>query len=441
MPEVTDDNIKKLFFEFVEEMDMSASYKPVLMLSFLEAADPQGKARVGDVVQCFRRFYEKRAQDGLRVEQPKARMFRVAELTDEDVRNVIVTMPLRRFQQYRYIDYDRDVEWVKFNTSLWRQLSESDVERIRADLSREHRTVLFASGLETQRSIAMGQSATSSAPEDQFVCLFSEVFGLEKSQLLVPELGFLDVTGGERRIDYAIKTTEGDVAFEIDGPFHYDPKLITAAQYEDDLLRQNSLITYGWRVFRWTDRQLREEPEQVKEQLARFLESVPGLLEFDAFLPQQRGAVLELREHQQEARDWLAKLRAEGGTIAQLNHATGTGKTIIAIDDAKSLGAQTLYLANTRGLVKQTRDRFLQFWPECRPGLWLGRIHDDPSNHGVICASAQSIVKALSDFAPDAFDYVIVDEAHHVAGRNLSQDPPSLPSKVSTRYDGHSRSS
>ena len=72
LPEVTDETIKKLFFEFVEEMDMSASYKPVLMLSFLEAADPQGKAGVGDVVQCFRRFYEKRAQDGLRVEQPKS---------------------------------------------------------------------------------------------------------------------------------------------------------------------------------------------------------------------------------------------------------------------------------------------------------------------------------------------------------------------------------
>ena len=112
----------------------------------------------------------------------------------------------------------------------------------------------------------MSQAATSTAPEDEFVCLFSEVFGLEKSQLLVPELGFVDVTGGERRVDYAIKTTEGDVAFEIDGPFHYDSKLITVAQYEDDLLRQNSLITFGWRVFRWTDRQLREEPEQVKEQ-------------------------------------------------------------------------------------------------------------------------------------------------------------------------------
>jgi hypothetical protein len=131
LPEVTDETIKKLFFDFVEEMDMSASYKPVLMLSFLDAANASGRARVDDVVERFRAFYEKRAQDGLRVEQPKARMFRVADLTDAEVQNVIVSMPLRRFQQHHYIDYGRDVAWVQFNTSLRRQLSESDIERVR----------------------------------------------------------------------------------------------------------------------------------------------------------------------------------------------------------------------------------------------------------------------------------------------------------------------
>ena len=131
LPEVTDETIKMLFFSFVEEMDMSASYKPVLLLSFLEAANSRGRARVSDVVKRFRGFYEKRAEDALCVEQPKARMFRVADLTDSDVQNVIVTMPLRKFQQRRYLDYARDVAWVEFNPSLWRQLSKSDIERVR----------------------------------------------------------------------------------------------------------------------------------------------------------------------------------------------------------------------------------------------------------------------------------------------------------------------
>ncbi len=59
-------------------------------------------------------------------------MSRVADLTDAEVQNVVVTMPLRRFQQYRYFDYGHDVARMQFNPSLWRQLSESDIERVRA---------------------------------------------------------------------------------------------------------------------------------------------------------------------------------------------------------------------------------------------------------------------------------------------------------------------
>src|SRR5260370_20980004 len=97
----------------------------------------------------------------------------------------------------------------------------------------------------------------------------------------------------------------------------------------------------GWRVFRWTDREIAEESEQVKEQLVLFLERIPGLLEFDDFLPRQRGEVIELRPHQEEALDALARLRAEGKTIALVTHAQGAGKTVTAISDARRLGRRT----------------------------------------------------------------------------------------------------
>ncbi len=60
------------------------------------------------------------------------------------------------------------------------------------------------------------------------------------------------------------------------------------------MLRQNSLIHDRWRVYRWTDRQVAEDGERVKEQLALFLGSIPGLLAFDDFLPKQRGEVVRL---------------------------------------------------------------------------------------------------------------------------------------------------
>ena len=144
------------------------------------------------------------------------------------------------------------------------------------------------------------RQATSSTPEDDFTTLFSEVFGLEKALLLAPQFPVEDIYGGSRFVDYALRTTDEKVAFEIDGLQWHLPDAISVEKFEDDLLKQNSLIHQGWRLFRWTDRQIAREPEQVKEQLTLFLERIPGLLTFDDFLPKQQGEVLELREHQEE---------------------------------------------------------------------------------------------------------------------------------------------
>ncbi|MCL5097998.1 MAG: DEAD/DEAH box helicase family protein, partial [Candidatus Omnitrophica bacterium] len=261
-------------------------------------------------------------------------------------------------------------------------------------------------------------AAQSTQPEDVFVDLFREVFGLEKAQMLVHEFPYRDFLGNHRFVDYALKTTDSQVAFEIDGPDHYNAELHQGlgpfvAKYEDDLLRQNSLVSDRWRVFRWTDRQLIENPEFVKEQLTLFLAGIPGLMEFDDFLPKQQGDILELRAHQKDALEWLERIRAEGKTIALLQHATGTGKTVVAIADAKAFNSRTLYLAHRKDLVAQTRRRFRQFWLESKPGLWLGRIRENPGEHQVLCASVQSFADSLADFSPESFGYVIIDEAHH----------------------------
>jgi superfamily II DNA or RNA helicase len=45
--------------------------------------------------------------------------------------------------------------------------------------------------------------------------------------------------------------------------------------------------------------------------------------------------------------------------------------------------------------------------------LWQGRIRDEPTEHTVLCASVQSVAEHTEQFAPEAFDYLIIDEAHH----------------------------
>jgi superfamily II DNA or RNA helicase len=262
-------------------------------------------------------------------------------------------------------------------------------------------------------SLTGDPNTSSSTAENDFPILFAQVFGVEKTLLLSPQYPIDDIYGGSRLIDYALRTTDEKVAFEIDRGVWHAPGAIPISDYEDDLLRQNSLVHQGWRVFRWTDRQILQEPELVKEQLALFLERIPGLLAFDEFLPKQRAAVLELRPHQDEALRSLEALRAEGKTIALLTHAQGAGKTITAITDAKRLGGRTLFLVHTRDLVAQAYDRFKALWPEVTTGLFFGGVRE-PEAHSVI-GSIQSIAENLNEFAPDAFSYLVIDEAHHAA--------------------------
>ncbi|HWB10761.1 MAG TPA: DEAD/DEAH box helicase family protein [Pirellulales bacterium] len=257
------------------------------------------------------------------------------------------------------------------------------------------------------------RQAVSTLGEDVFVELFAQVFGIEKVQMLAHEYPVEDIYGRGRFIDYAIRTPDDRIAFEIDGLTWHLPSMIPIEKYEDDLLRQNSLVHQGWRVFRWTERELIGEPQRVKQQLALFLRTIPGLLAFDDFLPKQGGEVFEFHPHQQEALDWLDQIRAEGKSIGLVTHAQGAGKTIVAVSDARRLGGRTLFLAHRRELVIQAHEKLKQLWPDATAGIYMANVRDDESHN--LAASIQSIADRLVDFSPTAFEYLIIDEAHHAA--------------------------
>ena len=257
------------------------------------------------------------------------------------------------------------------------------------------------------------RQAVSSSAEDQFVELFAQVFGLDKVQLLAYDQPIDDIYGASRFIDYALKTIDDKIAFEIDGLTWHHPDAITIDKFEDDLLRQNSLIHLGWKVFRWTDRELFTEPERVKEQLALFLESISDIVSFDEFFPKQRGEAFELRPHQEEALEALAAMRSEGKTIGLVTHAQGAGKTVVAVSDAKRIGGRTLFLAHRRELVVQAYDELKSLWPEETTGLFLGDVREHDAFN--IAGSIQSLADRHKEFEPDAFAYIVVDEAHHAA--------------------------
>lgn len=268
------------------------------------------------------------------------------------------------------------------------------------------------------------RSASGSSAEDLFIELFSEAFGAEKAGYLYSQYPFYDIYQNSRYADFVIESGAKRVAIEIDDETSHNKNLVSSNKFYDDLLKQNSMVYLGWDVYRWAVRQLQLQPDAVKDELLVFLGQRPQFKEIEDYLPTQRGQALngenlELKEHQKEALAALQQMRDNHESIALLYHATGTGKTVTAIMDAKSCGGRVLFLAHTQELVNQAANTFSVLWPEVLTGRYMD-IVKEPNAH-VVCGSIQSVALHLEDFRDDSFDYLIIDEAHHAAAETYQK--------------------
>jgi len=126
---------------------------------------------------------------------------------------------------------------------------------------------------------------------------------------------------------------------------------------------------------------------------------------------------------QQDALDALAAARAEGKRRALVVMATGLGKTLLAALDAAAFGGEVgrpprvLFLAHRKELLAQAATTLRLVLRESRPSLSIGWYAEARSELGadVVVASIQKLGRQedLAKLASQAFDYIVVDEAHH----------------------------
>lgn len=119
---------------------------------------------------------------------------------------------------------------------------------------------------------------------------------------------------------------------------------------------------------------------------------------------------------QQAALAALVETRENGYRRGLVVLATGLGKTWLAAFDAVRTGARRiLFVAHREEILNQAAATFIRILPGKRVGYFTGRSRDGDVD--VLCASVQTLAKAanLQRFAPQHFDYVVVDEFHHAA--------------------------
>ena len=122
---ITPQNMADKFMKFIETMDMSYSYKPVLLKAIYKYMDTSGRVALPDVVDYFIDFYEDRKAHGMIAEKSTS-IYQKGGYTRKDVEKNILSNPFKRFEDMRFLMRCKDVETVEVNPIIFRRLTRED---------------------------------------------------------------------------------------------------------------------------------------------------------------------------------------------------------------------------------------------------------------------------------------------------------------------------
>ena len=126
---ITPQNMADKFMKFIETMDMSYSYKPVLLKAVLQFADDKGRVKLSDIVTYFREFYESRRAAGLVVEKANS-IYAKGGYTDAQAQRNILSNPFKRFEDMQMLHHTKTLGVIQGDESIWKKLTREEKQKI-----------------------------------------------------------------------------------------------------------------------------------------------------------------------------------------------------------------------------------------------------------------------------------------------------------------------
>ena len=250
--------------------------------------------------------------------------------------------------------------------------------------------------------------ADASPLERKFEEHFANVYGGGSERFLTREYGITDLDGHTRFIDYVIRTKHGFLGIEENGVNYHHPQIIGPQRYREQLLKQNSCQRLGIKLFRFSTEDIRFAG-RFEDDIRSFFG--PTTSDFaDTGIVVNRP--FELYEHQEGALEEMAKRRADGTKSFLAVLPTGTGKSHIVLEDLARF-AQTkpsmkaLVCAPSTTIVEDWRTRIFDTLSHLRERIRV-------CTYGWIC-------RHYTEFSPNHFAYVVIDEAHHAVAPALKR--------------------
>ncbi|MGL5982566.1 MAG: DEAD/DEAH box helicase family protein, partial [Cetobacterium sp.] len=115
----------------------------------------------------------------------------------------------------------------------------------------------------------------------------------------------------------------------------------------------------------------------------------------------------------------LKKLRAYGEKKALCIAATGTGKTYLGAFDVKNFNPKrALFVVHNEDILNSAMATFKKVIKDKTAGKFTGNIKNVDRDY--IFATVQTLSIRYEEFRVDEFDYIIIDEAHHVTAESYS---------------------
>ncbi|WP_323587330.1 DEAD/DEAH box helicase [Aliarcobacter butzleri] len=148
---------------------------------------------------------------------------------------------------------------------------------------------------------------------------------------------------------------------------------------------------------------------------------------------------------QEKALEKLENLRKKGENKALIIAATGSGKTYLSAFDVKKFKAKTmLFLVHRENILIKAKQSFEEILPQINSfGLYTGNKKEQDKNY--LFSTIQTMSSNFLEFSQDLFDYIIIDEAHHVTSPSYKKILDYFKPKfllgltaTSNRMDGNS---
>jgi superfamily II DNA or RNA helicase len=254
--------------------------------------------------------------------------------------------------------------------------------------------------------------------------VFYADYGEVGLDLIVPEVNIPrnDGTGKNWRLDFVVTTPTNKFAIECDGFSYHAAGMVSKERFDELERKRNETIRQGYILVSLSRDQIENNAQEAIYELRRSFNSDKEL--FSIFLKRNTGRI-EPHDVQQQALNALNETRKAGNVRGLVSLATGLGKTYLGIFDTQAMESERiLFIVHVEHILKQAKNSFESVVPTraVEMGFFTGK---EKSHEGknIIFSTVQTISreKNLTQFAPDYFDYVIIDESHHTAAESYKK--------------------